>query len=367
MAVLHLRRSMVVDGEVEADRTRPKRPETITVEPSEVRAPPSAVASRARKPVRKRPTRPLSRLFLAAAATLVLGAYPLAAILSSDVGERIDAPIDRTQWAAPWAGAIAGLLKLHDERLGWANAAPSWSPEARLTAKPAYQAAMVRAVGQFATLAASQRAAQDAPDPNLEAASRLLTGLSGPDQIRAARDALAQFDLGERRRTAESLTTLADASARLRLIASWALDARADASAAASRAGGLPFDRDATIAVYAAKGRAQAAMTILEALDRPNTVAVASARERALASWEQVVDFRPLIVMNGAPDSLIGASHAAAIVYLLSDAEAATDAYARAVFDTGRTGDAPGLINGAVLSGDLLNSAIADRSTPSGG
>jgi hypothetical protein len=52
---------------------------------------------------------------------------------------------NRSDWTAPWVGGVSALMEKHFNDLGWAADAPGWSPMARLTAKPAYQAAMAPA------------------------------------------------------------------------------------------------------------------------------------------------------------------------------------------------------------------------------
>lgn len=352
MAVLHLRREMQLapaadDAQPDAAASSKARAPSLPSRPA------PAVSGDA---ARRRPGR-VGRFLAGAALCAIAAGYPAATVAASGVGETLTYPIDRTLWAAPWAGVTSSLLASHDQELGWAADAPVWSPHARLTGKPAYQAALVRSFGQFATLSAAQRARAGAADADLEAVSRLLTSASGAAQVRAARDALANFDRNERKRLAGEGTAPADVAAQVQLIAGWAADARVEIDRASANAGAGPFDRDATIAVFAARGRAQAAHALIESLAWPNSVSVAAARERAVATWREVLTFRPPIVLNGAPDGLFGGGHPAALAFLLSEAEAATRAYSRELLGVARGAGSPGGLNLGETAGGLVEPA----------
>jgi hypothetical protein len=269
------------------------------------------------------------RLWLNGVAVVaVLAAYPAMTVLASDVGDSsVSGLVDRTKWTAPWAGGAASLMERHFNDLGWASDAAAWAPMARLTAKPAYQSAMAAAVGEFLTLAHSQASARGVDDPDLSAAARLVTKDSTGVQLRAARDALVNHDRRLRRRATALIPTPGHLTEQLALIDSWAGKSHAEIAASASVLGGSPFDEVATVAVYAAKGRAMAAYVFLDTMHWPESAQAASARSVALEAWKDAARFHPLVVLNGSPDGSVFGNHAASMGFLVGQAQKATADY----------------------------------------
>ena len=264
--------------------------------------------------------------FNAAVIVAAIGAYPAMVVVSSDVGDHdIGKGVNRSDWTAPWVGGVSSLLEKHFNELGWAADAPGWSPMARLTAKPAYQSAMAPSLGDFIKLTNAQAVAAGRPDPDLEAASRLVSSASTGIQLQAARDALINYDRRLRRRDVSSVSTPAQVSEQLGLIASWAATSQDQIAASAKSVGGNPMDEDATSAVYSAKGRAAVAYTILASLQWPETPAAAKAREGALEAWKSAAQFHPLIVLNGDPDGSLFGNHATSMGFMLGQAQKATN------------------------------------------
>ncbi len=257
----------------------------------------------------------------------VLGAYPVMVFAASDVGDRnLSSLVDRSAWAAPWAGGAAVLMQQHFEELGWAGDAAAWEPMARLTAKPAYQEAMAQSLGAVIALANAQAIAEERPDADLEAAAQLVSGASTGVELRAARDALVNYDRGLKRRDVEVVSSPETLAGQLDLMSGWAAQSRAAIIASAASVGGNPMDEDATRAVYMAKGQAVVAFLMLEALDWPQTPAGVAARANAAEAWKAVAEFHPLVVLNGDADGSIFGNHPAAAGFLLTQAEAATTA-----------------------------------------
>ena len=255
----------------------------------------------------------------------ILAAYPALVVLGSDVGDRnVAGIVDRTKWTAPWAGAPASLLEKHFNELGWASDSPSWAPMARLTAKPAFQAAMAGAIGEFLALSNSQMAANGASDADLAAAARLVSSSSAGIQLRAARDALINYDRRLRRRGAVTPFTQAQLSEQLMLVNTWAAAGQSDIAKTADLRGGSPIDEAATIAVYGAKGRAIAAFAVIDAMPWPDDTKIAAARNAALKAWKSAAEFHPMIVLNGSPDGSLFGNHAASMGFLISQAQQAT-------------------------------------------
>lgn len=266
-----------------------------------------------------------------AAVIALLAAYPALMVRASDVGDRdVASLVDRTLWAAPWAGAAATVMERHFSDIGWASDAPGWAPEARLTAKPAYQSALAAAFGEFAALRADQEAAAGREDPDLLAAARLATPASTGIQMRAASDALLAHDRRVRRRAGDgpaAQSTPAEIAAQLGLINSWAAASQAEFAASSAALGGSPLDDIATQAVSRARARALAAYVFIDATPWPQDATLAAARTNALEAWNAALQFRPMVVFNGSPDGSIFGNHASSMGYLFTKAQAATSDY----------------------------------------
>jgi len=335
MSVLKLRRDMVVveegsarSSEKESDKPFPLR--RIEAEPDDIieaeLVEPDTGEPEEQPTQHKSFFQHVSFWLKATGIVAVLGAYPAMVVASSDVGDRdLSTLVDRSQWVAPWAGGSAVLMQQHFEQLGWASDAQAWEPMARLTAKPAYQKAMAESLGSVIALANSQAIADGRPNLDLEAAARLVAADSSGVQLRAARDALVNYDRSMKRRDAEIASTPAQLAAQLGLVSGWARESQSAIVASASTIGGNPMDEDATRAVYAAKGRAVVAFVMLEALDWPQTPAAVAARAKAIESWKSVAQFHPLVVLNGDPDGSVFGNHPSSIGFLLTQAQAATD------------------------------------------
>lgn len=258
----------------------------------------------------------------------LLGAYPAMTIASSDVGDRdLEKLVNRADWAAPWVGGVSTLLEQHFDQLGWASDSEAWEPMARLTAKPAYQSAMAASLGDALKLATVQSAIAGQPDADLEAASRLVKEDSTGVQLRAARDALLNFDRRLRRRDVATDFTARQVSEELALLSTWAAISQQSVIASTAAIGGSPMDEEATRAVYAAKGRATVAYLILDSLKWPENAELSKARDAAQSAWKSVAEFHPLVVLNGDPDGSLWGNHPAAMSYLIGRAEAATKTF----------------------------------------
>lgn len=264
-----------------------------------------------------------------------IGAYPAMVIASSDVGDRnVGTMINRADWTAPWAGGVAALMERHFNELGWAKDSPGWAPMARLTAKPAYQSAMAGALGDFIKLENVHAVAAGKADADLEAASRLVSLSSTAIQLQAARDALTNYDRRLRRRDVSTMSTPQQVAEQLGLVSAWAVTSQEELAASAKSVGGNPIDEDATRAVYASKGRAIVAFTIIDSLQWPETPAAAKARAAALESWKAVAQFHPLVVLNGDPDGSLFGNHATSMGFLIGQAQKATDEFLASIVVT---------------------------------
>jgi hypothetical protein len=334
MSVLQLRRDMVVadtpaasgsTAVVEIDAPFPLR--TINVTPDAIEeidgyeeAPRKSFGAHARGWLRL------------VGALVVLGAYPTMVVMASDVGDRkLSGLVDRAQWTAPWAGGAATLMERHYSHLGWASDAADWTPMARLSAKPALQHALAESLGEYISLMSQGASAAGRPDADLSAAARLVNVNSTGVQMHAARDALVNFDRRERRRGAVDDATSTKLAAQLQLIDTWGARSQADIARVSAIAGGGLIDSSATQAVYAAKGRAQAACVFIETMHWPEDTKSVAARNAALAAWKAAAEFHPLVVLNGSPDGSLLGNHAASMGFLVGQARKATADYIAAI------------------------------------
>jgi len=338
MSVLKLRRDMVVaDDEPpaakagETDRPFPLRrldaelePEDVvegTLVDQEVEAEAEASSNRQHKTLGQH----IRFWFHTIAIVAVLGAYPTLVVAASDVGDRdFNRLVNRADWAAPWVGGVSTLMENHFNELGWAPDAAPWDPMARLTAKPAYQAAMAEALGDVIRTADARANAGGQPDIDLAAAARLVNAESTAIQLRAARDALVNHDRRLRRRDAVTDLSATQVAEQLTLITAWAAASQNAIVTSATAIGGSPMDEEATRAVYAAKGRATVSWLLLASIQWPASAEAAKARDAALNAWRDVAEFHPLIVFNGDADGSLFGNHAASMSFLIARGEAAT-------------------------------------------
>ncbi len=322
MSVLHLRRDMVVAEEPVIEIETPFPLVTIDGRTAE-----TVVADNdggGAGSLARRIGRTIRALFF----VCLLSIYPALVVLSSGVGDRdAEALVDRTQWSAPWAGGAATLIEHHYKNLGWASDAPSWAPMGLLTAKPAYQSALAEAIGEYVSLAARQSAAAGLPDTDLDAAARLLNANSTGVQLRASRDALVSYDGRVRNRAGETMVNSENLDARFSLIQQWGKRSQSELVMSSSVISGSPLDEAATRAVYAAKGRAQAAYLFLDTIAWPEDSRAVAARAEALAAWRAAARFHPIFVFNGEPDGAMFGNHASSMGFLVGQALEATDSY----------------------------------------
>lgn len=277
--------------------------------------------------------------------------YWAMALFAHKIDDDLDFPQNiRQTWSSPWAGVSASILEREYSRNGWAPSAADWTPAARLTAKPAWQTALAEAFGANAGLAAQQaEAVEGEPDADLATAARLLIGSVNPSELRAAREALLSYDGRVRRHRVSGDVTAEQFAERLMLMASWSQASSRELMDVFHTADGWPLDDHAVVSIYRARARAYAAHRLISAMDAHYRDDVRVYREAALNAWARAATFSPLIVMNGAPDSMVFTSHAAAMRALLLEAEEATIAYAEALSPSAQTeADPAQAIDGAV-------------------
>lgn len=266
------------------------------------------------------------RLWLGLAALLGALLYPAMMVVSSQVGDRnLSGIVDKTRWTSQWAGAAAGLIERQYSDLGWTPDAHWLSPAAHLTAKPAFQQALSSAVGDYIGLMAdmSGEGSAEGPDRDLVAASRLISASSSVAQLHAGRQALVSYD--RRQRRVGGAQRLGDEQARqVEMIRTWALEGKRDIARLTESSGSAVVSRDATIAVYTAKARAQAAYVFLEAMEIAQDPKLIRDRRIALDAWRDAARFRPLFVLNGSREGSVWGNHVVSMGFLVVEAEAAT-------------------------------------------
>lgn len=257
--------------------------------------------------------------------SLAVAVYPVMMMVSSRVGDRsLSGLVDQTKWTSRWAGAAAGLIERQYLELGWAPDAHWLSPASHLTAKPAFQRALSSAVGEYIAVMADLSSESGGADQDLIAASKLIGPASNAAQLHAGRQALISFDRRLRRR-GEVPAPGEGQIRQLKTFETWAREGRRGVTHLAEKSSGV-VSRDATVAVYSAKARAQAAFVFLDAMEMGQTPDVMIARQSALDAWREAARFRPLIVLNGSSEGSIWGNHAVTMGFLLGEAETATEA-----------------------------------------
>jgi hypothetical protein len=196
---------------------------------------------------------------------------------------------------------------------------------ARLTGKPAFQSAMAGAIGEFIALENTQASASKQGDPDLAAAARLVSKDANGVQLRAARDALTNYDRRLHRRAGNVSATPAQLVEQLKLIDSWAVKSQTQIAAAAATAGNSPIDAATTKAVYAAKGWSTAAYVFLDTMTWPQAPQAAQARAAAMDAWKVAAEFHPMVVFSGKADGSLFGNHAVSMGFLVARAQKATD------------------------------------------
>lgn len=254
-------------------------------------------------------------------AAVLLLAYPLLVLHANKISDELSFPESINQnWSSPWAGVGTKLLEREVATHEWISDAPAWSPQARLTAMPAYQMAIIHAVGDFSELVNLQLG--NGLESDLNSVALLLSRDVSADQIRAASEALTSYDGGVRLRRYDDTLTAQRYAQRLELMLSWLRQSSFELANIANNAQGLPFDKRATEAVYRAKARAYVAHRFLSYMNAPVGLSIKNEHSDSLNTLARAAKFRPFIVLNGKADGMFFASHPAALYQQLKNAEA---------------------------------------------
>ncbi len=269
----------------------------------------------------------LRRALIAFGLLVAALAYPASVIMATKLGGPLMAPDNlRQNWSVQWVGVGVHLITQEMQENGWAPGAQSWKPEARLTAKPAYQSALMQALGSYASLVSSQSGPEG--DSDLNTVGRVLAGRIGVDEVRAARTALESYDARVRIHRASSDLSAKHFAERILLTADWT-KASSKELITLNRTTDDVLSEKVSAAVYRARARGAAAFSLLSVqADGFRAHDIEPLRLEALNALEKIANFEPFFVLNGAPDGSVAPSHVAGMYFLLAQAEVALEAYA---------------------------------------
>ncbi len=277
--------------------------------------------------------RTLKRTLKIGLVAAAVGAYPAAVVLSSYVDDKpIGIPAEQS-WAVPGIAVAIHKIARELEGAGWAANRPSWHPQARLTALPAWQSGTADALSQHVQLISELAPYEGAPDSDLAAASRLLTEVPGEPmrpRLTAAAEALNRFDTRASRGLAMRPMPEEIMTRELALFAGWASEDRAALSDRinARQEGGWPASKEDIAAFYRAKAHAHVAHEMFAAnVDKAFTLsdtAVLVAADRVEAAWERAAEMKPILVSNQSDSAVLTPNHLASMAYFLLEAEEAS-------------------------------------------
>lgn len=278
--------------------------------------------------------RSLKRMLKIGAVVALVGIYPAAVVLSSHVNDKpINIPAEQS-WAVPGIAVAVHKIARELEGAGWAENRPSWHPQARLTALPAWQSGTADALSQHMQLISELAPYEGAPDSDLAAASRLLKEVPGEPmrpRLTAAAEALNRFDTRASRGLAMRPMPEEIMPQELALFAGWAAEDRAalsDRINALQEGGGWPASKDDITAFYRAKARAHVAHEMFAASAGKaytlSDTAILVAADRAEAAWGRAAEMKPILVSNQSNSAVFTPNHLASMAYFLLEAEEAS-------------------------------------------
>lgn len=256
-------------------------------------------------------------------------AYPVMTVLSHQLDDQPIRFDDSRYWAVPEIGVASVLIGRELDGPGWAADRHPWHPQARLTALPAWQEALLEAIAAHGRLIIRQL--DDQRDPDLIAAIRLLDKAEGQQttlRLLAASEALLRYDDRVAGGVTIAPTGQAAMIARLELAQQWANQERAALSAIASPGDGWIASKDAISAVYSAKATAHVAHELFAASLRDDkallaTYEIEDAFGDMLSKWRRAATLRPLFIANQSSDAASGINHPAIIGFHLEEARRA--------------------------------------------
>lgn len=271
-----------------------------------------------------------------AAIIALVGGYPAATVLSHKVDDGSIILSNLAPWASPEAGTALTMIGRELTGAGWAADRPSWHPQARLTALPAWQNGIISSLSDYMALTAALATdAEGNIDRDLDAAGRLLVPTietEATPRLNAAAEALQRYDGRLSRGLAAAPIGEESLQARLTLFANWAVQSQKQLQASANSAEAWPASRSDIEAIYAARAHAHVAGQLLSAVlsAEPGLIEapdVAEARDRVQTAWERAARFNPVFVSSQAGTGRLLSDHPATMAFYMSEAEAATKSF----------------------------------------
>ena len=265
----------------------------------------------------------------------MIGAYP-AFVWSAHQVDATPVPAHAETWTSPVAGVAVNLIAREVSGPGWTADKAPWHPAARLTAQPAWQAALMESLSDYLQLVAAETADLEGPDTDLATASRLLRPVSGEamtPRLIAAAEALTSFD-SRAMGAGGSMGSAATPVAALTLFSGWADESSAQLAAQIGADGEVwPASRSDVTAFYRVRAQAHVASSIIEATIAQDSALLADATMRAQlsevrASWRRIAEQAPLVVSNQDGDGMLLPNHLAAMAWHLEMARSETLALA---------------------------------------
>ena len=268
-------------------------------------------------------------VFLLKAITVIalVGAYPALTVTSHAID---DTPIefaDGYEWSVGEVGKTVTLIARILEGPGWAGDQPSWHPQARLTAMPAWQEGIAAASADYTRLIAAQTGNED-----VAAAARLLAPEpeAMSDRLTAAAEILAKYDSRVEGGHAKAPDGLKSLKQKLNLTIGWARDTRSSLAVQARTPTAWPASYEDIRTYYHAKARAHVAHELLgAALEQQNEAIIArgltETKIETLALWRKAAVQSPVFVSNQTGSGALG-SHLTSMAFLIDEASAATKA-----------------------------------------
>lgn len=270
----------------------------------------------------------------------VLGAYPAAVVLSSQIDDTpVVFPPDQS-WSVSGVGVAVHKLARELAGSGWAADREAWHPQARLTALPAWQEATAAGLSEHVKLLSDVAANAEGPDGDLAAASRLLMAVPGEDmrpRLTAAAEALNRYDTRASRGLAIRPAPEDSLPLEMALFASWAGEDRAALSDRINaEQSAWPASEEDISAFYAAKARSHLAHELIvagksRAYGLAGNTEVAVLLARAEAAWSRAAEIKPVFVSNQTGSGILLPNHLSSLAYYLVEAEEASAELARRI------------------------------------
>ena len=263
----------------------------------------------------------------------VLGAYPVAMVLSSEIDDGPVVFLSGEVWSVPGVGVAIHKIAREVAGAGIAADQEIWHPQSRLTALPAWQDATFSGLAEHVKLVAELAGTAKDPDPDLAIAARLLQMVPGEEvlpRLKPAAEALDEYDRRATRGLALRPLPEDTLPREMVLFAGWA---KQDVAALTDRINAEQStwlaSKEDIEAFYAAKARAHLAHELIvagkaRAYDITGNAELAVALNRAETAWKRAADLKPVFVSNRHGSGALLPNHLSSMAYYLSEAEAAT-------------------------------------------